>query len=123
MTGKAAMHATRALVVMLIAIIVAIGDVHAAAGGDSIHFDKAAKVFRLDAAKVTYAFGVDDRGQLQSLYWGSRLDASDRIPSALAPAKGDAIDGDMNRVRQEYSGWGGGLYYEPGVKITFPDGN
>lgn len=117
------MHATRALVVMLIAIIVAIGDVHAAAGGDSIHFDKAAKVFRLDAVKVTYAFGVDDRGQLQSLYWGSRLDASDRIPSALAPAKGDAIDGDMNRVRQEYSGWGGGLYYEPGVKITFPDGN
>ncbi len=101
----------------------AIGHVRAASGESSIRFDDAAKIFRLDAAKVTYAFGVDDKGQLQSLYWGPRLNASDRLPAALAPAKGDAIDGDVNRVRQEYSGWGGGLYYEPGVKITFPDGN
>ena len=117
------MRVTRAMVVMLIAIIVAIGDVHAAASGESIHFDPTSKVFRLDAAKVTYAFGVDDKGRLQSLYWGPRLDASDRLPSAVTPSKADGIDGDINRVRQEYSGWGGGLYYEPGVKVTFPDGN
>jgi len=117
------MHVTRALLVMLIAVIVAISDVHAAMGDGPIHFNKATNTFRLDAAKVTYAFGVDDKGQLQSLYWGPRLNASDPIPPAVTPAKGDAIDGDINRVRQEYSGWGGGLYYEPGVKITFPDGN
>lgn len=117
------MHVTRALVVMLIAVIVAISDVHATTNDAPIHFDKTTNVFRLDAAKVTYAFGVDDEGRLQSLYWGPRLNASDAIPPAVTPAKGDAIDGDINRIRQEYSGWGGGLYYEPGVKITFPDGN
>lgn len=117
------MHVTRALVVMLIAVIVAISDVHATTNDTPIHFDKTTNIFRLDAAKVTYAFGVDDKGQLQSLYWGPRLNASDAIPPAVTPAKGDAIDGDINRIRQEYSGWGGGLYYEPGVKITFPDGN
>jgi len=116
------MRTIRTLGAMLFAVIGAIGNVHAAADG-AIRFDESNKIFRLDAAKVTYAFGVDDKGQLQSLYWGPRLGASDRLPAAVAPAAGDAIDGNINRVRQEYSGWGGGLFYEPGVKISFPDGN
>jgi len=116
------MRAIRTLGAMLLALIGAIGNVHAAADG-AIRFDESNKTFHLDAAKVTYAFGVDDKGQLQSLYWGPRLGASDRLPTAVAPAAGDAIDGNINRVRQEYSGWGGGLFYEPGVKISFPDGN
>ena len=116
------MRAIRTLGAMLFAVIGAIGNVHAAAD-IAIRFDESARTFRLDAAKVTYAFGVDDKGQLQSLYWGPRLGASDRLPTAVAPSAGDAIDGNINRVRQEYSGWGGGLFYEPGVKISFPDGN
>ena len=116
------MRAMRTLGAMLFAVIGAVGNVHAATDG-AIRFDESNKTFRLDAAKVTYAFGVDDKGQLQSLYWGPRLAASDRLPAAVAPAAGDAIDGNINRVRQEYSGWGGGLFYEPGVKISFPDGN
>ena len=115
------MPAVRTLGAMLFAVIGAIGTARAADG--SVRFDESSKTFRLDAAKVTYAFGVDDKGQLQSLYWGPRLGASDRLSAAVAPAPGDAIDGNINRVRQEYSGWGSGLYYEPGVKITFPDGN
>ena len=43
-------------------------------------FDASTKVFRLDGGDVTYAFGVNARGELQQLYWGGRLGAADRIP-------------------------------------------
>ena len=43
--------------------------------------DEATKVFRLDGGNVTYAFGVNSRGELQQLYWGGRLAATDRISS------------------------------------------
>lgn len=89
----------------------------------SIHVDESAHVFRLDAANVTYAFGVNEKGQLQSLYWGPRLAAADHFPRAVSPSGGDAIDGAINRIPQEFTGWGGGLYIEPDLKITFPDGN
>src|SRR5689334_19984399 len=98
------MRAIRTLGVMLFAVIGTIDAARAAAGDGAVRFDESTKIFRLDAAKVTYAFGVDDKGQLQSLYWGPRLGASDHPPVAVAPAKGDAIDGDINRVRQEYAG-------------------
>ncbi|HTX75606.1 MAG TPA: alpha-galactosidase [Terracidiphilus sp.] len=86
-------------------------------------FDPAAKVFRLDAADTTYAFGVNARGELQQIYWGGRLAASDPIP-APAPARAWAsFDSSYSNTPQEYAGWGAGLYNEPALKITFADGN
>ena len=34
------------------------------------HFDPATRLFRLDGGSVTYAFGVNSAGALQSVYWG-----------------------------------------------------
>ena len=34
--------------------------------------------FRLDGGPATYAFGVNERGELQALYWGGRLGAHER---------------------------------------------
>ncbi|MGA8111669.1 MAG: hypothetical protein WB974_19675, partial [Acidobacteriaceae bacterium] len=45
--------------------------------GSVIHYNSATRVFRLDAAGVTYAFGVNEAGELQSLYWGARLAPGD----------------------------------------------
>src|SRR4030081_3046775 len=42
--------------------------VHAA----EIRYDESTRVFELSAQQVTYAFGVNERGELQSLYWGGR---------------------------------------------------
>ncbi|MGH9676988.1 MAG: hypothetical protein ACRD36_07785, partial [Candidatus Acidiferrum sp.] len=39
-------------------------------------------VFRLDGGNSTYAFGVNERGELQPLYWGGRVGAHDSIASA-----------------------------------------
>src|SRR5580698_10602380 len=39
-------------------------------------------VFRLDGGNTTYAFGVNERGELQQIYWGGRLGEHDVIGSA-----------------------------------------
>ena len=82
----------------------------------------AGKVFRLDGGNMTYAFGVNDRGELQQLYWGGRIAASDPIPVAHSPLEWASFDSSYNNTRQEYAGWGAGLYMEPALKVTFADG-
>ena len=101
----------------------AIDDAQAAASDGAAHIDVSNHVFRLDAAKVTYAFGVNEKGQLQAIYWGPRLAPGDPLPTPVAPPGRDAIDGPINVIPQEYAGWGEGLDYEPDLKVTFPDGN
>jgi hypothetical protein len=38
------------------------------------------QVFRLDGGNSTYAFGVNERGELQTLYWGGRLGRRKSMP-------------------------------------------
>jgi alpha-galactosidase len=77
----------------------------------------------MDAASVSYVFGVDQEGELQTLYWGKRLQPADPIPPAHAYAGTSAFDLPVNATPQEFTGWGGGLVVVPDLKITFPDGN
>jgi hypothetical protein len=44
------------------------------------------QVFRLDGGDSTYVFGVNERGELQSLYWGGRLGAQDAVPATFSEA-------------------------------------
>jgi len=44
---------------------------------ESIHYDAANRVFRLDAADVTYVVGINQQDQVQTLYWGKRLASTD----------------------------------------------
>lgn len=85
------------------------------------HFDPAARMFRLDGGQVTYAFGVNSAGVLQSVYWGSRLAASDKL-EAVAPPDLFGMDPSSSITPQEYPGWGGILYTEPALKLAYPDG-
>jgi alpha-galactosidase len=66
---------------------------------------------------------VDQEGELQTLYWGKRLQPADPIPPAHAYAGTSAFDLPVNATPQEFTGWGGGLVVVPDLKITFPDGN
>lgn len=50
-----------------------------------VTFDEAMHVFRLDTAQTSYVFGVNQSGQLQSLYWGERLSDADQFGAALQP--------------------------------------
>ena len=83
----------------------------------------AGPVFRLDGGDSTYAFGVNERGELQQIYWGGRIGAGDSIPPAKSMPEWASFDGPYNNTPQEYAGWGAGLYMEPALKVSFADGN
>src|SRR5690348_2075907 len=79
--------------------------------------------YRLDGGNTTYAFGVNERGELQSLYWGGRLGAHDAIPAAHSVHEMASFDSSYTTTPQEFASWGAGLFTEPALKVTFADGN
>jgi len=92
-------------------------------GTAHIQYDAATRVFRIDAADTTYSMGINDAGQVQTLYWGKRLATSDHLSAAHAGRSPSSFDPPINTTPQDYVAWGGGLYVEPDLKVTFPDGN
>jgi alpha-galactosidase len=82
-----------------------------------------AQVFRLDGGDSTYAFGVNERGELQTLYWGGRVGPHDSIPPAHSLPEWASFDSPYTTTPQEYASWGAGLFTEPALKVSFGDGN
>src|SRR5947209_4651591 len=79
--------------------------------------------FRLDGGNTTYVFSVNERGELQSLYWGGRLGAHDTVPPAHSFPEMASFDSPYTTTPQEFASWGAGLFTEPALKVTFGDGN
>jgi alpha-galactosidase len=94
-------------------------------GAQSTHvaFDASAKVFRMDGGNSSYIFGVNPRGELQSIYWGGRLGENDSLPQPQPMREAASFDSSYTTTPEEYAGWGAGLFVEPALKITFADGN
>jgi alpha-galactosidase len=88
-----------------------------------VSFEPATKVFRLDGGGVSYVFGVNPRGELQQLYWGGRLGATDRFAQVAPLPEWASFDSSYTNTPQEYAGWGAGLFVEPALKVSFADGN
>ena len=88
----------------------------------SASFDSTTKVFRLDGGNVSYVFGVNQRGELQQMYWGGRIAAEDHFSPAMTQREWASFDTSYTNTPQEYAGWGGGLFVEPALKVTFADG-
>ena len=63
----------------------------------------------IDAADISYVFGINGDGQVQSLYWGKRLRANDRFAEAEPTQGVSSFDGSNNTTPQEFVAWGGGL--------------
>ncbi|WP_426318334.1 alpha-galactosidase [Pseudoduganella sp. R-43] len=84
--------------------------------------DQATRVFRLDGGGVTYAFGINAGGQVQSLYWGAALAASDSLPAAVPVEANSSNEMAPGLTPYEFAGFGGGLTTEPALKVRFPDG-
>ena len=86
-------------------------------------FDSATKTFRLDGGDVSYIFGVNARDELQSVYWGTRLQPGDSFAQVKPNPGRSSFELSQSETQQEFAGWGQGLQWEPALKITFPDGN
>lgn len=110
-------------VVLLGISIVATAQAQTKAAPALIGFDPSTKVFRIDAADTTLVMGINESGQVQTLYWGEHLSAKDHFAAAKAMPGASSFDLLVTTTPQEFVGWGGGLFVEPDLKITFPDGN
>jgi alpha-galactosidase len=89
----------------------------------SVHFDDQTRVFRIDAADMSYVLGINENKQVQTLYWGKRLSAGDTFAAPHSDPALSSFDSSINTTRLDFVAWGGGLYVEPDLKVTFPDGN
>jgi len=113
----------RAVLVLLLArIIVPFLLVHLARAADPIIFIEKKKLWVLQGGEATYALGVNERGELQHLYWGKRMGAED-FGGAHSLPEWSAFDLTTATTPQEYPGWGAGLYAEPSLKASFANGN
>ena len=97
--------------------------VAAVAQAQTIRYDATTRVFRIDTDAVTYAFGVNENDQLQTLYWGARLATGDALPAAHTNEGNVSFDPPTSTSLQEYAGWGGSMYVEPDLKLRYADGN
>src|ERR1700733_1266597 len=88
-----------------------------------IHFDGQTQVFRMDTTDMSYVFGINEKKQLQAIYWGKRLSSADTFAMPHSDPGVSSFESSINTTQQEFVGWGGGLYVEPDLKVTFPDGN
>ena len=94
----------------------------AASAQSSIEYSAAKKTWILRTDTSTYALGVNQRGELQSLYWGAPLWRSDDIGPAQPGHEISSFDPSQSLTNEEYIGWGGSRYFEPSLKISRADG-
>jgi len=88
-----------------------------------ILIDEPQKRFLLQTPKSSYAFQVNNAGYLTHLHWGGRIERMDDLPSpseVTCYRHYPPYRAELNR--QEYPGWGGDFYWEPALKVDFPDG-
>ncbi|MFC5529195.1 alpha-galactosidase [Cohnella yongneupensis] len=79
------------------------------------------RIFELSTRRTSYVFGINEKGTLQHLYWGEPVDASE-LGFLLRGRSHSSFDADIDRETEEFGGWGGSHYAEPGLKIRFGDG-
>src|SRR2546423_3967964 len=114
---------SRAVVSLLLATAMVPGLLsHLASAAEPITYIQKKKLWILQSGKVTYAFGVNERGELQHLYWGKRISV-EQFNSAHSLPEWASFDLSTTTTPQEYAGWGAGLYVEPALKATFANGN
>ena len=108
---------------LLLLLFTAVRGAYSQAPKASIRFNSTTHVFRIDTARSSYIVGINEANEVQNLYWGHRLSDSDDFAAAKSMPGAASFDPPTTTTPVEYAGWGGMLYVEPSLKVTFPDGN
>jgi alpha-galactosidase len=108
---------------ILVASFFALGFCSALQAQSSIRFDAAAHVWQLSSGEMTYAIGANDKGELQTLYWGARLSTNTALAQAKANPELASFDSSIATTPLEYAGWSSGLPTQPALKISSPNGD
>ena len=90
---------------------------------DPIRFIAGKKLWVLDTNNSSYVFGVNEKNQLQHIYWGKRLWRDSDLSAAHSLHEWASFDGSASTTPGEYAGWGSNMYTEACLKITRQDGD
>ncbi len=93
-----------------------------ARGEVPIRYIDSAKVWILSGGETSYVFGVNQRDELQSIYWGKRVWRDQDWTAAKSYPQWDGVDPSTNTTPEEYPGWGGLRFFEPCLKATLGGG-
>ena len=80
------------------------------------------RVWVLGTGRTTYVMGLNERGELQTLYWGGKLTSDRDLSAARSHAEHVSFDSSETMTNLEYPGWGGRYYNEPALKVTLASG-
>ncbi len=81
------------------------------------------KVWVLSTDRTSYTIGLNARNELQSLYWGEKLQSDYDLFAAHSRPEHASFDSSETMTNNEYPGWGGRYYNEPSLKVTLADGD
>ncbi|WP_123039205.1 alpha-galactosidase [Cohnella candidum] len=87
----------------------------------SICYLKEQNLFEIRTHRSTYLFGINERGTVQHVYWGSPVEASE-CADRLKPRHHSSFDAAIDQETEEFGGWGGTHFAEPVLRATFSDG-
>lgn len=80
------------------------------------------RLWVLDGGPATYVLGINEREELQHIYWGGRLWRDEDLAPAAALPQYDGVDPSTTTTPEEFPGWGGARFFEPCLKVSFADG-
>ena len=88
----------------------------------AVTYDAQQKQWFLQTDHSTYVIGINERNELQSVYWGAKLTRPEDLAPAHSSPEWASFDGSETTTNTEYPGWGGRMYAEPSLKVTLADG-
>ena len=80
------------------------------------------KLWALSTDRTTYVLGLNEKNDLQTIYWGKKLPSLEGIAPAHTARASASFESDEGMTAEEYPGWGGMRYAEPCLKVTLADG-
>ena len=88
----------------------------------SIRYLSSLKVWVLETQRTSYVMGLNERNELQSLYWGKKLEGTNDFAAAHSHREHASFDSSETMTNLEYPGWGGIYFNEASLKVTLADG-
>lgn len=76
------------------------------------------RLWVLRTERTSYVMGINERDELQTLYWGEKLTNDRDLAAARSHPAHASFDSSETMTNLEYPGWGGLYYNEPALKVT-----
>ncbi|MGA2631446.1 MAG: glycoside hydrolase family 36 N-terminal domain-containing protein, partial [Terriglobia bacterium] len=125
MDEKETSSVRRAVIVCGLMIVSALGawSPARAAKAVPIRYLNEKKLWVLETERTSYVLGVNERGELQQIYWGGRLLRDEDLAAAKLQPEHASFDSPETMTNLEYPAWGARQYNEPCLKLTRADGD